>query len=78
MSRENQFTPAYKIEEPYDKVQVPVIGKSYHLSWARKGARFILEDIIDTTYCNVYTGHTNNKTLKVKISDLRHCRGQKG
>jgi len=74
----NNYQKCSDMKEPYDKVEVPLIGKSYHIIWAYRGARFILEKIIDDTYCEVYTGHTTNKRLKVKISDLRHCRGQRG
>ena len=76
--RGSQYIPSKDIEEPYEEVKEPRIGKSYHLIWAYRGARFILKRIIDSTYCEVYTGKTNKKLIKAKISDLRHCRGETG
>ncbi len=63
------------IKFPYEKLtSPPIIGRSYHLSWAYKGARFILKEIVNESECMVWTGKTNNKLLKVNIADLLHLR----
>jgi hypothetical protein len=74
MKKENNYTPSNQIQYKYNTVQSPTVGMYYHLSWAYKGARFCLTKIIDDTYGEVYTGKTKNKTLKIKLSDLRELR----
>jgi hypothetical protein len=63
------------IKNPYEKLtSPPIVGRSYHLSWAYKGAKFILKEIVNESECMVWTGKTNNKLLKVKTKDLLHLR----
>jgi hypothetical protein len=66
-----------KTGEHFEKVLFPEVGFSYHLSWAYKGAKFQITKIIDDVYCEVWTGNTKNKYLKVKIDDLRHLKNRK-
>lgn len=65
--------PIDKTPQSFDVVQVPDIGKKYHLSWAYRGAKFKLVEILNEKQCKVHTGQSN-KILTVNIADLRHLR----
>jgi hypothetical protein len=69
----SKFTPT-DIAGTFDKEEAPKIGKKYHLSWASKGAVFVLKSI-DGEYG--YVDNPKNKRLnlmKIKLSELRKLR----
>jgi hypothetical protein len=76
MSKSN-YIPTYKDEIGFEPVKNPELNFYYHLSWAYKGAKFCLTKINDDGTGEVYTGKTNNKTIKIKLADLRHIRFRK-
>lgn len=69
----NRYTPIY-IDDTFITPVNPVIGRSYHLSWAFKWARFILKKIEGETVYLDNPKHKRDTLLKAKKSDLRLTR----
>lgn len=69
----SKFTPT-DIDGKFIPVDQPVIGKKYHVSWAFKGAVFVLKRVDgDTAYLD-NPKHKRDTLLKCKISELRHIK----
>lgn len=67
----SEYSPCYLIENKYQEPTELVINKNYHLKWAYRAARFKLKSFnLETGEGVVYTGKTNKKLLKIKLSDL--------
>jgi len=73
----SNYTPTDKDEMPFTPVKEPKLNFYYHLSWSYKGAKFCLTKINEDGTGEVWTGKTNNKTIKIKLADLRHMRMRK-
>ena len=73
---DSKWTPVEKARMPFRKVNEYVIGKTYHLSWAYKAAKFKLIKVLDDTYGLVDNPKYKRKDgpLKIKLEDLRHIR----
>jgi len=69
----NRFTPtdvSRELGSEFNIVVKPLIGAKYHLSWAYKGAVFVLKSI-DGDYCYLDNPkHPRKELLKAKITDL--------
>ena len=56
------------------KVDNPIVGRKYHLTWAQRGCVWILKEInTDGVRCLLQTPRTK-KYLVANLSDLRHTR----
>lgn len=69
----SKFTPT-DIDGKFIPVDKPIIGKRYHISWAFKGAVFVLKKIEgDIAYLD---NPKNRRTtlLKCNLNELRHIR----
>jgi hypothetical protein len=70
----NKFTPtdvSRDLGNEFDVVIDPVIGVKYHLSWAYKGAVFVLKHV-EGDHCYLDNPkHPRKQLLKAKIIDLR-------
>ena len=69
-----QVTPTKNATYAFSTVSEPVIGQKYHLSWAYKGAIFVLVEIDGNTIYLDNPKYRRKKLLKAKLSDLRHTR----
>jgi Asp-tRNA(Asn)/Glu-tRNA(Gln) amidotransferase C subunit len=70
-----KFTPT-DVDGSFSVPDKPIIGKRYHISWAFKGAQFILKKV-EGDYA--YLDNPRNKRatlLKCKVSELRNLRGK--
>jgi len=68
-----KFTPT-DIDGRFIPVDKPEIGKKYHISWAFKGAVFVLKKIEgDVAYLD-NPKHKRSELLKCNLSELRHTR----
>jgi hypothetical protein len=56
------------------KVDKPVIGKSYHLAWAKTGCVWRLVSMDEMNNKCVMITPSTHKEITAKISDLRHLR----
>jgi hypothetical protein len=70
----NNYVITDKDEIGFAPVKDPQLNFYYHLSWAYKGSKFCLTKINEDGTGEVWTGKTKNKTIKIKLSDLRHIR----
>lgn len=62
------------IKGTFTKVESPIIGKKYHISWAFSGAVFILKSI-DGDVCYLDNPkYPRSKLITCKISELRNLR----
>ncbi len=62
----------------FNIVTCPRLGQKYHVSWAYRGALFVLEQL-DPDGVHGYLNNPKNKRkklLKVKLEDLRHLKGK--
>jgi hypothetical protein len=73
----SNYTRTDKDEMEFTKVTEPQLNFYYHLTWAYKGAKFCLTKINTDGTGEVWTGKTKDKTLKIKLADLRHIRMRK-
>ena len=69
-----QVTPTENATYAFATVSEPVIGQKYHLSWAYKGAIFVLVEIDGSTIYLDNPKYRRKKLLRAKLSDLRHTR----
>lgn len=67
---------ADRTNQVFKKVDRPNIGNKYHLSWAFKGAVFVLKSVDqDGIHCYLDNPkHKRKDLLKAKIADLRHVK----
>jgi hypothetical protein len=73
----SNYTKTDDDKMPFTRVKEPQLNFYYHLSWGFKGARFCLTKINKDGTGEVWTGKTKNKTIKIKLEDLRHIRMRK-
>lgn len=71
--KNTKFTPT-DVDGTFNKPDKPIIGKRYHISWAFKGAIFVLKKVEGEI---AYLDNPKNKRetlLKCKVSELRCVR----
>ncbi len=73
--RNTNITPT-DVDGSFGKVEIPHIGVKYHISWAFKGACFVLKRLDDDGIHGYVDNpkHKREKLLKIKLSDLRKLR----
>ena len=70
MTKDHNLTPTDK-DGTFDKPEKLVIGRKYHLSWAYKGAVFILKEVYQFKgTCKLQTP----KTKKIRIEPIENLR----
>jgi hypothetical protein len=57
----------------FEKVEKPLVGFTYHLAWAKPGAKFQLTRILNAEDGEAWTG---KNTLSIKLADLRELRNR--
>ena len=61
------------LKDKFSRVEKPILGRMYHLSWAYAGARWNLRALYDDGYCRLETPVTG-KMLLGHVDDLRELR----
>lgn len=59
----------------YSKVNIPEVGKKYHLAWAHKGCVWKLHKLLPNGKCQLMTPKTK-KILTANTADLLNLRGK--